>query len=216
VKDNDFVCEISASEAIRFLRPRHYSGRTPSISKAFGWYRGTELIACCTFGKPPSPAPCKGLCGETWADNVYELNRLCRVDNLDEPLSKFVAFCLKKLKPLNWIIISYSDMAMNHHGYIYQACNFIYTGVTKERTDMVFTHQKHPGHYTQDEIVEGVRRIRSAKHRYVYFCTNHKNLKKKWMKCLNYPPQPYPKGDNNPDYKLGDFLKEKIVKKGLF
>ena len=110
MNDNDFVCEISASEAIRFLRPRHYSGRTPSISKAFGWYKGQKLVACCTFGKPPSPAPCKGLCGEEWADNVYELNRLCRIDNLNEPLSKFVAFCLKKLKPLDWIILSYSDI----------------------------------------------------------------------------------------------------------
>jgi len=31
---------ISSSEAREFLLPRHYSGRTPSISKAFGIFKG--------------------------------------------------------------------------------------------------------------------------------------------------------------------------------
>lgn len=73
----------------------------------------------CTFGKPASNSLCKGICGEKYSENVYELNRLCRVDGWKEPLSMFVSRCLRELKNKNWIVVSYSDMAMNHHGYIY-------------------------------------------------------------------------------------------------
>ena len=130
------VLEIPHDVAAAFLLPRHYSGRIPSIVKAFGWYVNGELKACCTFGKPASPHLCVGVCGEKYADKVYELNRLCREDDFTEPLSSFVSACLRRLRVEHWIIVSYSDMAMNHHGYIYQACNFIYTGATKERTDI--------------------------------------------------------------------------------
>lgn len=46
---------IDYQTAVDFLLPRHYSGRVPSISKAFGWYINGELKAVCSFGKPASP-----------------------------------------------------------------------------------------------------------------------------------------------------------------
>lgn len=201
--------EISSQEAIEFLLPKHYSGRKPQISKAFGSYDGGGLKAVCTFGKPASPNLCSGICGAEYKSNVYELNRLCRVDDYVEPLSKFVAWCLRKLKSLDWIIVSYSDTAMNHHGYIYQSCNFLYTGATKKRTDMYTLNGKHSRHYNSSEQT-GLRKVRSPKHRYIYFCTNDKKLKKKWLKALKYPIMNYPKG-NNSNYILGDFLKDEIV-----
>lgn len=205
------IIEISYDTATRFLLPKHYSGRSPNITKAFGWYFDNTLKAVCTFGKPASPQLCSGICGKEWSNNVYELNRLCRVDNFDEPLSMFISYCLRQLKPLNWIIVSYSDTAMNHHGYIYQACNFIYTGQTKERTDKFVANGKHSRHYKNVEQT-GLRKVRSSKHRYVYFCTSNKHLKKQWLNVLNYPIiKQYPKGDNSPDYKLGEFLQDKQV-----
>ena len=203
---------ISYKEASEFLLPRHYSGRIPIINWAFGWYDSNDnLKAVCTVGKPASPAPCKGICGIENSQYVFELNRLCREDDLKEPLSKFVSKCLKYLKTKNVILMSYSDTAMNHHGYIYQACNFLYTGQTKERTDKYTPIGKHPRHYDNNEQGE-YRQIRSSKHRYVYFCTNSKTLLKKWKSSFNYPVLPYPKGDNNKDYILGEYLKPIIVK----
>lgn len=99
---------------------------------------------------------------------------------------------------------------MNHHGYIYQACNFLYTGCTKERTDIYTPEGKHSRHYNKDDD-SGFRKVRSAKHRYIFFCTHLSRLKKEWKEHLNYPILPYPKGDNNEDYELGDFLKDKII-----
>lgn len=162
------IKEIDSETAIRFILPRHYISRKPNISRAFGWYSGADLVAVCTFGKPASPFLCKGICGGEWKDRVYELNRLCRVDDWKEPLSCFVSACLRRLRPENWIIVSYSDMAMNHHGYIYQSCNFIYTGCTKERTDKWTEDGKHPRHY-KNEQQTGCRVVRSAKHRYVFY-----------------------------------------------
>ena len=171
--------------AIDFLLPRHYSGRVPSISQAFGWYIDGELKAVCTFGKPASPAPCKGVCGERWKDNVYELNRLCRTDDLDQPLSQFVSACLRRLRANNWIIISWAGMGMNHQGYIYQACNVIYTGCSKKRTDPWSADGKHARHIKCGE--EEYRVVRFPKHRYVYFCTHSKSIMKQWKQDFLWP-----------------------------
>ena len=200
---------LSYRDAVAFLLPKHYSGRIPPISQAFGWYFGNELKAVCTFGKPASPSLCKGVCGEEYSANVYELNRLCRVEDLNEPLSKFVSACLRRLRTNNWIIVAYSDTAMNHHGYIYQACNFIYTGQTKERTDKWTKEGKHSRHYSNDDQGK-FRKVRSAKHRYIYFCTFDKKLKKKWEDSLRYKILDYPKGDNK-NYTLGEYIKDVIV-----
>ena len=205
---------IDHKTAKDFLLPRHYSGRTPSISQAFGWYFGNDLKAVCTFGKPASPYICKGICGEKWSKNVYELNRLCRTEDLSEPLSQFVSACLRRLRPNNWIVVSYSDTQMTHHGYIYQACNFKYTGCTKPRTDIYTGEGNHSRHYSDEQKSSGVRKLRSAKHRYVYFATSNKRLKKQWNDDLKYEEMPYPKGDQT-NYELGTYIKDVLITEQL-
>ena len=128
--DMETISEISYGDAVDFLLPRHYSGRKPCVSKAFGWVVDGELKAVITYGKPVNRCLCTGICGEEWSSHVYELNRMCRREEFHKPLSHFVSFTLNALKPLDWIIVSYSDTAMNHHGYVYQACNFLYTGTS--------------------------------------------------------------------------------------
>ena len=72
---------------------------------------------------------------------------------------------------------------MNHHGYIYQATNWIYTGITKARTDKYVEGGKHSRHY-DNKNQNGLRKYRSAKHRYIYFATS-KTKRKEYMKKLN-------------------------------
>ena len=200
---------LTAKEAWDFLKPRHYAGRKPPISKAFGWKIDGELVAVCTFGKPASPTLCTGICGEKHSASVYELNRLCRIDELNEPLSQFVGACLRRLRAENWIIVSYSDTGMHHNGYIYQACNFLYTGRTKERTDKYTENGKHSRHYKNSEQGK-FRQVRTAKNRYVFFATRLKTLKREWQECLNYPILPYPKEENQ-NYILGEYFKPLLV-----
>ena len=206
------ISEIAYDEAVAFLLPRHYSGRKPVVSKAFGLIDDGVLQAVITYGKPASPSVCVGICGKEYSGNVYELNRMCRSDEYRKPLSHFVSATLRMLKPLDWIVVSYSDTAMNHHGYVYQACNFLYTGTSAPHADKYVPegsgHNRHAESFDVRKDEFSVER--SIKHRYVYFCTKSKRLKKEWMNSLRYPVLPYPKGDNS-NYELGRFIGKKVV-----
>ena len=208
----DSISEISYDEAVAFLLPRHYSGRKPVVSKAFGLIEDGVLQAVITYGKPASPSVCVGICGKEYSGNVYELNRMCRSDEYRKPLSHFVSATLRMLKPLDWIVVSYSDTAMNHHGYVYQACNFLYTGTSAPHADKYVPdgsgHNRHAESFDVRKDEFSVER--SIKHRYVYFCTKSKRLKKEWMNSLRYPVLPYPKGDNS-NYELGRFIGKTVV-----
>ena len=212
--DRYVYSQIDYSDAVNFLLPRHYSGRVPQVQYAYGVVDKTTnaIVAVCTFGIPASNTMCKSVGGVEYKNSVFELNRLCREEDYKRPLSEFVAWCLKQLKPKNVYVVSYSDTAMNHHGYIYQATNFLYTGMTKPNID-IFTYGKHPRSYTKDDVKNKYWQIRSVKHRYVYICACTKNIKKKMLHDLKLPIVPYPKGDNNKDYTLGEYLGCEIVYK---
>jgi hypothetical protein len=175
-----------------WLLYKHYAKRIPSISYSFGLYSDNLLIGILTIGKPASPQLCDGICGKEYSSFVYELNRLCINDGLEKNvLSYFVSKCLKLINK-NMILVSYADTKMNHNGYIYQATNWIYTGATKERTDIGFEDGSHSRHYDKN-IDYSIRKHRSSKHRYVYFIGK---LKKQFIKNLKYDILNYPKGEN--------------------
>tara|TARA_R110002124_G_C8725196_1_gene496087 strand:- start:33 stop:698 length:666 start_codon:yes stop_codon:yes gene_type:complete len=203
--------KIEYKEAIKFLLPRHYSGRKPSITYSYGYYENETLKAVCTFGKPASNSLCVGVCGKEYSSSVYELNRLCVDGDIKIQLSSFVSYCLRELKKDNLIIVSYADKQMNHNGYIYQATNFIYTGATKSRTDKYVEGGKHSRHYDNTKQ-NGLRKFRSSKHRYIYFACDKKH-KKRFGKSLNYTIEPYPKADNK-RYILGNYIKPIVLKDG--
>ena len=175
-----------------WLLYKHYAKRIPSISYSFGLYSDNLLIGILTIGKPASPQLCDGIWGKEYSSFVYELNRLCINDKLEKNvLSYFVSKCLKLINK-NMILVSYADTKMNHNGYIYQATNWIYTGATKERTDIGFEDGSHSRHYDKN-IDYSIRKHRSSKHRYVYFIGK---LKKQFIKNLKYDILNYPKGEN--------------------
>lgn len=182
-----------------WLLYKHYAKRIPSISYAFGLFQN-DLVGVCTFGSPPSRALCVGVCGEKNANKVYELNRLCVNDNLEKNvLSFFVSTCLKLLNK-ELIIVSYADTSMNHNGYIYQATNWIYTGLSAKRTERydINNPNKHSKTVTEKKGLnykDLAIRERPQKHRYIYF-TGNKKQKKQLKIELKYKIQPYPKGDN--------------------
>jgi len=198
------VLQINYKDTKYFILNRHYAQRMPSISWAFGLFKGDLLVGVLTIGKPASPPLCKGILGEEFSHKVYELNRLITEDGLEpNSLSFFVGKVLKMLKKDDLVIVSYADSGMGHNGYIYQATNFIYTGKSKERTDRYTPGNKHSRHYT-DEFSH-LRKLRTSKHRYVYF-TKSKGLASK----MNYPILPYPK-EPNQNYVLGERMKTVVI-----
>jgi hypothetical protein len=183
------VLPIKTEEAVPWIMQKHYAKRLPSISYAFGLYVEAELMGIVTYGIPASNSLCEGVCGVENKSLVIELNRLCLQNNTKNEASFLVANSIKLL-PKPMVIVSYADTAHGHVGYVYQATNFMFTGTTKERTDMSAGEGKHSRHATDPSI----RQFRSAKHRYVFIHGN-KTQKKILLGALNYKQEPYPKGD---------------------
>lgn len=174
----------------------------PCITYAFGLFLDGDMIGVVTYGVPASHFLCIGLAGEENQNDVIELNRLVILPkyNGKNYASYLVAHSLKEL-PNHTFVVSYADTAWGHIGYVYQATNFIYTGCTKARTDIVSSSGGHARHY---EKGSAVRQNRSAKHRYVYL-VGDRRTKRQMLKDLRYPAiKEYPKGDerrydtNNP------------------
>jgi hypothetical protein len=194
---------IDKIDAKPFILEIHYAKRTPSISFAYGLFRDEKLVGICTYGKPPSSTLIKGVCGEQWAPNVYELNRLCLLDNLPNEASRLVAGSFKLL-PKPTIIVSYADTKQNHIGIIYQATNFIYTGLSAKFRDPVvkgLEHQHHTSYahgLTNKQLKEkfGEENVyfidRSRKHRYIKFLGSRSD-KRSMMRDLRYKIEDYPK-----------------------
>ena len=186
------VKPIDSDQTYDWLLHKHYAKRIPSISYAFGLFELDILKGVLTIGKPASPSLCDGICGKEFSKFVYELNRLCVDDNLEKNvLSFFVSNSLKTIKE-DLILVSYADSLWNHNGYIYQATNWIYTGATKERTDIGHEDGTHSRHYDKN-IDYSIRKFRSSKHRYVYFLGKSKKI---FRHNLKYKIEPYPKGEN--------------------
>ena len=91
-------------------------------------------------------------------------------------------------------VVSYSDTGWGHNGYIYQATNFLYTGLSAKRTDTYQPNGLHPRAYDKNNHSNKMQ-TRNPKHRYVYIVAD-KRLRKKMLAELKYPILPYPKGDD--------------------
>ena len=194
------VQSIKAVETYDWLLHKHYAKRIPSISYAFGLFTDAALEGICTFGSPPSGALCVGVCGMEYKRLVIELNRLCiNKQNNTNILSYFVGKCLRLL-PKPKIVVSYADSSQGHHGYIYQATNWIYTGLSAKRTERYDINNPHR-HSKSVTEQKGINyqdlaiRERPQKHRYIYFIGSKKQ-KKIMMQKLNYEIKLYPKGNN--------------------
>ena len=131
------VRQIMSIECRDWFLNKHYAKRIPSITIAFGLYKDYMLEGVCAFGMPPSPTLCESVAGKKYKDQVIELNRLCINEGLPKNcLSYFVSKAIKLIENFD-IIISFSDINMYHHGYIYQACNFLYTGTTTNTKQLI-------------------------------------------------------------------------------
>ena len=205
------VKKIENKTAYPFLLKIHYAKRIPSISFAYGLYDGDELIGCATYGKPSSSNLRNGVCGKEKSPYVFELNRLVLKHNRKNEASFLVGNSLRML-PKPMIIVSYSDTEQNHFGIVYQACNFIYTGLSAKRSDYKVKGMEHIHSTTITDMARGqpdrtkflkekfgdklYLKDRSRKHRYVFF-TGKKKEVKDFKKSLLYGIEPYPKGKSS-------------------
>lgn len=205
LKEDYEVRSISYQEAIDIVVERHYLHRKCPVSHAFGLVRksDSEIVGVIIYGVPPSPTLLRGVCGDEEAKNVYELNRLWVDDSVPKNGESFlIGSTIKQLD--REIIVSFADTSHGHLGVIYQACNFIYTGLSAKFKDPKVKgmenqhHTSYANGMTNQQVIDkfGADNVsfveRPRKHRYVYFNAGPKR-KKALLKKLKYKVKQYPK-----------------------
>jgi hypothetical protein len=188
------VKQIESTETHEYLKNNHYLKRIPSISYAFGLYCKEELVGVVTFGIPSSKNIKQAMLGENSNNIVLELNRLWLKYNRKNEASYFISKALKLL-PKNLYIISFADSSENHAGYVYQATNFKYYGLTEKRKECA-SHSNPNLHSRQAFYLKKADpknsdyywKDRPRKHRYIII-TGKQNMYKK----IRYKEEKYPK-----------------------
>ena len=220
VKNKFFVKSVRFDDCKEWLVRKHYAHRIPSITYAFGLYGNDGiLVGVCTYGRPVAHSLVKNAFNGLYQEDFLELNRLVVNDNLPKnTLSYFVSTTLKML-PKSKVVVSYADTSQNHHGYIYQATNWIYTGLSVKFKDYMVKGYEHlhsssildmvgrsdgaDGHLDKVNLLkekfgeEDVYMVdRPQKHRYFYLLGRDKWEIRQMKKNLIYKEEAYPKGDN--------------------
>jgi hypothetical protein len=213
IKEKFNVKSIDTYLCKDWLLNKHYAKRIPSISYSFGLYDENNILhGVCCFGFSVS---CIQLEKMFKPYNIIELVRLVINDNMPKnTLSYFVSNSINLLNE-SFVIVSYADKEQNHHGYIYQATNWIYTGLGAggKKYAVKGLEHLHPtaiedsvGRYDKN-VGNKLEKLKnkygdklylkklSEKYRYFYFKGNKKE-KKEMLEKLKYKILTYPKGDN--------------------
>jgi hypothetical protein len=201
------VKQITRETAQSLICDIHYAKRMPCIKYVFGLFEGVDLVGVVSFGPPSSPQVARSVYAGL-RSVVLELNRLVITTNARNAASFLIGRALR-LIPTPWVVVSYADMGRGHKGYVYQATNFKYAGLSKPHDAEYIINGKrvHPRTLTARGIknpVEwarqnGINRVSiEPKHRYVVWKgAADKDILWKFM--------PYPKGDSQrypaPNYK---------------
>ena len=180
----------------------HYLHSFPGGTQlAFGVFWVLRLMGALTFGAGPAQA--YRLVEGAGPQDCLVLTRLWLSDGL--PIyseSRVLGIVLRALRSSTEVkfVISYADPTQGHVGYIYQASNWLYTGLSQATPlydigDGQLYHSRtlsqiygtHSLKYLKDHGVQASLVPQEPKHRYVYFLDNS------WRERLKVPVLPYPK-----------------------
>jgi len=199
---------ISRVDAKTLIVRNHYSHTLPGGTKmSFGVILNGRLLGVMTFGVGPFYGY-KLVDGAT-PDDVVTLTRLWLSDELPRNSeSKVLGVALRSLKRDTSLkfVLAYSDPAVGHLGIIYQATNWLYTGLSTATPlydigDGTLHHSRSLAHQLGSHSIryltlQGINAKaipQSAKHRYIYF------LDESWHSRLGVPVLPYPKKERDID-----------------
>lgn len=210
IKEKYHVASIPKEHSYEWLLKKHYARRLPSaIVYTFGLFDESKTLqGVCVFGMGARMFNNGyGIFDGKYQVKTYELVRLCVNEGLEKNVLSFFLGQVFELLQKPMCLFSFADSNMNHSGYIYQATNWLYTGMSKPRTTFYDTLKKefvHERSMVQQygssarasvppHIEIGVEE--GGKHRYFYFLGN-KREKEEMRKLLSYEVLPYPKGVN--------------------
>jgi hypothetical protein len=168
---------------------------------SFGIIPNGKLLGVMTFGVGPFYG--YKLVNGASPDDVITLTRLWLSDELPRNSeSKVLGIALRSLRKDSSLkfVIAYSDPTFGHFGTIYQATNWLYTGLSSATPlydigDGTLHHSRslahqlgsHSIHYLTSQGIAARIVPQQAKYRYIYF------LDALWKSRLSMPVLPYPK-----------------------
>ena len=196
------VQEIPKALAQEIVVKNHYLHRKAPCSKAFGLFNESqELLGVVMYGTPASAPLRAGIAGKDEANNVVELTRLWIDDSAPKNGESFLIGRSMKQAGKE-ILVSFADTGQNHLGIVYQATNWLYTGLSAKRTDWTVIGESKHGQTWADKYTANEMRAtfgerfqlkeRSRKHRYVFINAKGKR-KAELLSKLNYKITNYPK-----------------------
>jgi len=202
---------INYETAANMVETYHYAHRVPSIVVSIGMYVDDVLAGCITYGMPAAVKGRWAVCGKQNQDSVLELNRLFVHEWAGRNSESWlIGQSFKELERPR-VLISFADTGQNHLGGIYQATNWLYTGLSdptgnfsrievngRERTSKSFYDEL--GTQAKEVILkhypDAIFHAYTRKHRYVYFLGSKKQ-RKELRAALRWPVLPYPKRDSD-------------------
>ena len=196
------VAPIPLVLAKAMIVQHHYLHSWPGGTKlAFGVFVGMRLLGAIILGVGPTNA--HRMVAGAGPEDCLALTRLYLSDDLPKNSeSKVLGIVLRNLKRHTNVrfLISYADPAQGHLGTIYQATNWLYTGLSeamplydlgdgKARHSRSLAHAfgTHSVKYFKKHGIKVTKVPQSRKHRYVYF------LNSSWRSRLIGQVLPYPK-----------------------
>jgi hypothetical protein len=202
---NYTITQIDSRVANDMTIENHYLHRRASTMFAYGLFDGEEMLGTVIYGKPASNALCVGVCGPDESKQVIELTRLWIKDGTPKNTESYLIGNSLKMIPKEFdIVVSYAEIQAGHIGIVYQATNWIYTGMSDRHVEWLLdgktaNHSRHlfdehggvngAKAFFGDRLVKGER---PRKHRYVFF-RGGKGRRKELLLKLRYEPKPYPK-----------------------
>lgn len=214
------VCAVSYQAARQLVESRHYLGQMRKSGVQIGLWQNGELVGVAVFGQPSREGVAKALWDIGDLYNTTELLRFYTNDGVEPWLGTwFLSRAVKQLPPWMQMIVAFSDPVYGHHGGLYQAASWLYTGQT---TNTPYHYEDADGNRVgkstpwkqarrerlaglapaDERPADGERRVAAArgwrrvpdlpKHRYVYART------RKARRMLRFSVLPYPKPDRLP------------------
>lgn len=207
-----YTKKMTKKEALPWIQKYHYSKGLSNIPMIYGTFVNNILQGLVSFSCPSSEVVRKGIFGPHLKDHVMELSRLCLNPDSIFPASKIVKECIKAYTkerkergfPEVKALVSYADPHEGHHGGVYQAMTWLYTGPTPFRWRYIYYDQdgrkrnpRQDGINITPSMAEerGWTAVRQKtwKHRYIKILGS-KTQKRVLKDQLKLAIHPYPKG----------------------
>jgi hypothetical protein len=200
--ENWRIMQIPILKAQALIVRHHYLHRRAPCSIAFGLVDPNWNLCGVVMYGTPSSAPLRcGIAGKDYADKVIELTRLWIDDSAPRNGESYlIGNTVRRAgKP---IVVSFADTEQGHIGIVYQATNWLYTGLSAKRTNWTIDGDARHCQTLADQMTAAEIREqygdrfslvpRSPKHRYLFISGTRKE-RKAILASLRYPVLPYPK-----------------------